>query len=45
MESLLSQPIQTIHVMLHRLHLKNVGPAPDLDMNLAPRLNLVTGDR
>ena len=30
--------------MLHRLHLKNVGPAPMLDMNLAPRLNLITGD-
>ena len=30
--------------MLHRLHLKNVGPASELDMNLAPRLNLITGD-
>ena len=30
--------------MLHRLHLKNVGPAPELALDLAPRLNLVTGD-
>ncbi len=30
--------------MLERLHLKNVGPAPELTMELAPRLNLITGD-
>lgn len=30
--------------MLESIHLKNVGPAPEMKMNLAPRLNLVTGD-
>ena len=30
--------------MLESLHLKNVGPAPSMDMELAPRLNLLTGD-
>ncbi len=30
--------------MLERLHLKNVGPTPELTMELAPRLNLITGD-
>lgn len=30
--------------MLHHLHLTNVGPAPTMRMDLAPRLNLVTGD-
>lgn len=30
--------------MLERLHLKNVGPAPEMVMDLAPRLNLITGD-
>lgn len=30
--------------MLELLHLKNVGPAPEMRMELAPRLNLVTGD-
>lgn len=30
--------------MLEHLHLKNVGPAPELEMDFAPRLNLVTGD-
>ena len=31
--------------MLHRLHLKNAGPAPELALDpLAPRLNLITGD-
>lgn len=30
--------------MLHSLHLQNVGPAPAMDLNLAPRLNLLTGD-
>src|SRR5580698_532117 len=30
--------------MLEHLHLKNVGPAPELTMKLAPRLNLITGD-
>ncbi len=30
--------------MLESLHLKNVGPAPEMTMDLAPRLNLLTGD-
>jgi hypothetical protein len=30
--------------MLRSIHLKNVGPAPEMTMDLAPRLNLVTGD-
>jgi hypothetical protein len=30
--------------MLEYLHLKNVGPAPELTMELAPRLNVITGD-
>lgn len=30
--------------MLEYLHLRNVGPAPELEMGLAPRLNLITGD-
>ena len=30
--------------MLERLHLKNVGPAPEMEMELAQRLNLITGD-
>ena len=30
--------------MLEYLHLKNVGPAPEMEMQLAPRLNLITGD-
>lgn len=30
--------------MLQRLTLSNVGPAPSMDMVLAPRLNLITGD-
>ncbi len=30
--------------MLEYLHLVNVGPAPEMEMELAPRLNLVTGD-
>lgn len=30
--------------MLEYLHLKNVGPAPEMQMDLAPRLNLITGD-
>ncbi|OOV35969.1 AAA family ATPase [Candidatus Synechococcus spongiarum] len=31
--------------MLHRLRLKNTGPAPELALDpLAPRLNLITGD-
>ena len=30
--------------MLESLHLKNVGPAPEMEMGLAPRLNLITGD-
>lgn len=30
--------------MLNAIHLKNVGPAPEMTMALAPRLNLITGD-
>ena len=30
--------------MLRSLHLKNVGPAPEMELELAPRLNLITGD-
>jgi hypothetical protein len=30
--------------MLESLHLKNVGPAPEMKMELAPRINLITGD-
>jgi AAA domain, putative AbiEii toxin, Type IV TA system len=30
--------------MLEYLHLKNVGPAPEMDWVLEPRLNLLTGD-
>jgi hypothetical protein len=30
--------------MLEYLHLKNVGPAPEMEMALATRLNLITGD-
>jgi predicted ATPase len=30
--------------MLESIHLKNVGPAPEMKLDLAPRLNLITGD-
>ena len=30
--------------MLHELHLKGVGPAPRFDLELAERLNVLTGD-
>lgn len=30
--------------MLELLHLKNVGPAPEMKMELGPRLNFITGD-
>ncbi len=30
--------------MLESLHLKNVGPAPEMKLELAPRMNLITGD-
>jgi len=30
--------------MLEYLHLTNVGPAPEMELELAPRLNLITGD-
>lgn len=30
--------------MLRHLHLKNVGPAPEMEAGLAPRINLITGD-
>ena len=31
--------------MLESLHLLNVGPAPEMKMELAPRLNLIRGQR
>jgi len=31
--------------MLKHLQLKNVGPAGQLELALAPRLNLTTGER
>jgi hypothetical protein len=30
--------------MLRHIHLKGVGPAPEMRVELAPRLNLITGD-
>ena len=30
--------------MLERLEMKNVGPAPEMVLELAPRMNLITGD-
>lgn len=30
--------------MLESIHLRNVGPAPEMRMDLGPRLNLITGD-
>jgi len=30
--------------MISRLHLKNLGPMPDLDVDFSPRLNVITGD-
>ena len=30
--------------VLHQLQLRNVGPMPQLELALAPRLNLITGD-
>ena len=30
--------------MIECLRLRNVGPAPEMEMELAPRLNLITGD-
>jgi hypothetical protein len=30
--------------MLESIHLRNVGPAAEMKMDLAPRLNLITGD-
>jgi hypothetical protein len=30
--------------MLEYLHLKNVGPAPEMRVDFAPRLNVITGD-
>lgn len=30
--------------MLQHLHLTNVGPAPEMEAELAPRINLITGD-
>src|SRR5689334_21045326 len=30
--------------MIEYLHLQNVGPAPEMTLELAPRLNVITGD-
>src|SRR3954463_3938282 len=30
--------------MLQNIHLRGVGPAPELSLEFAPRLNLLTGD-
>ena len=30
--------------MLEHLELENVGPAPEMALDLAPRMNLITGD-
>ncbi len=30
--------------MLKHLNLRHVGPAPEIDLELAPRLNVLTGD-
>ena len=30
--------------MIESLRLRNVGPAPEMEMTFAPRLNLITGD-
>ena len=30
--------------MLEYLRLRNVGPAPEMELDLAPRLNIITGD-
>ena len=38
------QPQSAVRAMLEYLHLKNVGPAPEMAMEFAPRLNLITGD-
>lgn len=31
-------------LQLESLHLRNVGPAPEMELHFAPRLNLITGD-
>ncbi len=35
---------RTAKPMLESLQLQNVGPAPEMKLELAPRLNLITGD-
>ena len=30
--------------MLQQLHLKNVGPSPEMDLHFGERLNLITGN-
>ena len=30
--------------MLEKLYLKNVGPAPEMELEFAPRINIITGD-
>lgn len=34
----------SFHRMLERLQLRNVGPAPEMALDLASRINLITGD-
>lgn len=36
--------LSSAHTMLEYLKLEGVGPAPELDLHLAPRLNIITGD-
>ena len=37
-------PANGLPPVLHQLQLRNVGPMPQLELALAPRLNLITGD-
>ena len=37
-------PASGLPPVLHHLQLRNVGPTPQLELALAPRLNLITGD-
>lgn len=43
--STVAGPLDTLGArMLQRLHLINVGPAPEMEVELSPRINLITGD-
>lgn len=44
--ALLAQPRRRREAkpLLESLHLQNIGPAAEMNMDLAPRLNLITGD-